>query len=123
MDATNAPGDASPLRAEHDDLARRLEIRRSVDELRKGFVRLFLGLLSVGLAIKLGWDRWGTLRPGVLRKVHHGPPLFLWLATAVAIVLLVLAVRALLSARRLGREEDRLFERFRRLRADLGLDR
>jgi hypothetical protein len=124
MNAPHAP-DASPagLRAEHDDLARRLEVRHSVDELRKGLVRLFVGLLAVGVATKLGWDRWGVLRPGIVRKVHHGPPIFLWIATAVALVLLGLAVRALVRARRLSRDEDRLYSRFVRLRADLGLDR
>jgi heme exporter protein D len=124
MNAPNAP-DATPvaLRAEHDDLARRLEVRLSVDELRKALVRLFVGLIVVGVAVKLGWDRWGVLRPGVVRKVHDGPPVFLWIATALAVVLLVLAVRALLRARRLSRDEDRLYSRFLRLRAELGLDR
>ncbi len=113
---------AASLRAEHDDLSRRLEIRPSIDELRKGLVRLFVGLIATGLTAKLGWDRWGVLKPGVLRKLHHGPPLFLWIATVVAVILLVLSIRALLRARRLGREEDRLFARYRQLRAELGVD-
>jgi hypothetical protein len=117
-----APADRDAQRAEHDALARRLEIRASVDELRRGLVRLFLGLISVGLTVKLAWDRWGVLKPGVVRTVR-GPPLFLWIATAVAVVLLVLAIRALARSRRLAREEDRLFARFREVRAALGLER
>jgi hypothetical protein len=115
-----APADGA-LRAEHDDLARRLEVRVSIDELKKAFLRLFLGVIAVGLTIKLGWDRWGTLPPGIVRK-HSGPPVFLWVATAAALVLLVLALRALVRARRLARDEDRLFARYRRVRAELGLD-
>ncbi len=113
---------AASLRAEHDDLARRLEIRPSIDELRRGLIRLFVGLIATGLTVKLGWDRWGVLKPGMVRKLHHGPPLFLWIATTVAVVLLVLSLRAFVRARRLGREEDRLFARCRQLRAELGID-
>jgi hypothetical protein len=118
-----AESDARSQRAEHDELARRLEIRTSVDEARKGLLRLFAGLIAVGLSVKLGWDRWGTLAPGAVRKVHEGPPLFLWIACSAAVALLALAVRALLAARRLSRDEDRLYDRFRRLRAEMGLDR
>ena len=75
---------AASLRVEHDDLARRLEIRPSIDELRRGLIRLFVGLIATGLTVKLGWDRWGVLKPGMVRKLHHGPPLFLWIATTVA---------------------------------------
>jgi hypothetical protein len=116
--------DASPeaLRAEHDDLARRLEIRASVDHARSGLLRLFGGLIAVGLAAKLAWDRWGTLPPGAVRALHTGPPLFLWIAAALAALLLALGARALLAARRLSRDEDRLYERLRRLRAAMGLD-
>jgi hypothetical protein len=110
------------LRAEHDDLARRLEIRRSVDVVRRALYQLFFGLLSVGLTVKLAWDRWGTLAPGAVRKVHRGPPLFLWLAGAAAFCLLVLAVRSFVRTRRLQREEDALYARYRALRLALRLD-
>ncbi len=118
------PGpDAAALRAEHDALGERLAARRSIDELRKALYLLFGGLISVGLTVKLAWDRWGVLKPGIVRKVHAGPPLFLLLATALTLVLLGLAIRGLVRARALMRDEDALFARFRAVRARLGLDR
>jgi hypothetical protein len=122
-----APPEAAPapppdaLRAEHDALGERLAARRSVDETRKALYLVFFGLLSVGLTVKLAWDRWGVLAPGVVRKLHTGPPLFLAVAGALAIALLVLAIRAFLRARALMREEDALFARFRALRDRLGI--
>lgn len=115
-------GTSEALRAEHDALARRLEARISIDHLRAGLQRIFVGLIAAGVTVKLGWDRWGTLKPGVVRKAMEGRPLFLWLATAVTLVLLVLGLVSLLRARRLAREEDRLFARFRELRGRLGLE-
>jgi hypothetical protein len=115
-------GDSAALRAEHDALARRLEIRASIDELRKGLLRLFVGLISTGVALRLAFDRWGPSKPGLVRELR-GPPVFLWIASAVALALLVLAVRALVRSRRLARDEDRLFARFREVRAGLGLER
>src|SRR5512142_299230 len=106
---------AATLRAEHDALARRLEARTSIDHLRKGLYAAFVGLIGVGTCVKLAWDRWGTLKPGVLRKALAGRPLFLWIATAVTLAVLVFAISALLRARRLAREEDALYARFRAL--------
>jgi heme exporter protein D len=120
--APHAGPEAGALRAEHDDLARRLAIRQSVDEARRALYRLFFGLLSVGLTVKLAWDRYGVLKPGVVRKALKGPPLFLWLATAIAVVLLVLAIRSFRRTRRLQREEDALYARYRALRETLRLD-
>jgi hypothetical protein len=111
------------LRAEHDELARRLAVRVSVDHLRRGLLRVFFGLIATGLSVKLGWDRWGPFPPGVVRTPQPGLPVFLWAATALTVVLLALGIRSLVQARRLAREEDRLFARFRELRAALGLDR
>ena len=122
MTAANDQDPSASLRAEHDDLGRRLEIRSSIDALRQGLLRTFFGLIAAGLTVKLAWDRWGVLKPGVLRKLHSGPPLFLWVATAVTIVLLVLGIAALVRARRLARVEDRLFARYRELRGKLGLE-
>lgn len=110
------------LRAEHDALAERLAVRTSIDWARKAFYQLFLGLISVGLTAKLAWDRWGTLKPGVVRKAFTGPPLFLWLAVAAAVVLLLLAIRSFARARRLMRDEDARWARYRELRSVLGLD-
>jgi hypothetical protein len=124
----NAPGAAPPapadaaLRAEHDALGQKLAIRRSVDEARKALYLVFFGLISVGLTVKLAWDRWGVLKPGIVRKTHPGPPLFFLVATALTLVLLSLAIRGFLRARRLMREEDALFARYRALRERLGLD-
>jgi heme exporter protein D len=117
-----ATATAEALRAEHDTLARQLEARGSIDHLRAGLLRVFVGLISAGVTVKLGWDRWGALNPGVIRKALVGRPLFLWIATLVTLVVLVLAVASLVRARRLTREEDRLFARFRALRAQLGID-
>jgi hypothetical protein len=111
------------LRAEHDALAEGLAIRRSIDWARRGIYQLFLGLLSVGLTAKLGWDRWGTLKPGVVRKPLTGPPLFLWIAGTVAVVLLAVSIRSFVRARRLMRDEDARWARYRELRSVLELDR
>ena len=118
------PHDVTPaaLRAEHDELARRLEVRVSIDHLRRGLLRTFVGLISAGVTVKLAWDRWGVLKPGVVRKALVGRPLFLWVATVVTLVILSLGIASLLRARRLAREEDRLFTRFRELRGKLELE-
>jgi heme exporter protein D len=110
------------LRAEHDALAEALAVRTSVDWARRAFYELFFGLISVGLTVKLAWDRWGTLKPGAVRKPITGPPLFLWLAGTVAVVLLLLAIRSFWKARQLMRVEDERWARYRQLRAALGLD-
>ena len=117
-----APATREAMRAEHDELAERLAVRASVDAIRRALYLVFFGLLSVGLTVKLAWDRYGTLRPGMVRRTHTGPPLFLWMAGAVAVVLLVLAIRSFVRARRLAREEDARYARYRELRASLGLD-
>jgi len=116
------PAEAA-LRAEHDALAERVAIRRSVDRARRGFQLLFTGFLGVLLSVKLAWDRWGVLPPGVERRTPPGIPLYLYLAMAVTVVLLVFAVRTFLASRRLGREEDALFAQVLALRNQLGLDR
>lgn len=118
----SASSTAATLRAEHDALAQRLEVRASIDVLRKGLYELFFGLIGVGTSIKLAWDRWGPVKPGVVRKVVGARPLFLYVAGTITVILLGVAIAALLKARRLGREEDRLFARFRELRAELGLE-
>ena len=123
MTTRTDPAPADATRAEHDALAQRLEVRVSVDFLRRGLLQVFFGLIAAGFAVKLGWDRWGPFPPGVVRVHQEGLPVFLWIATAATLVLLVLGIRSLLRARTLAREEDRLFARLKELRAALGLDR
>ena len=121
MTSGENPADAA-LRAEHDALGEKLAVRRSIDVTRTALYLVFFGLISVGLTVKLAWDRWGVLKPGVVRKMHSGRPLFFMLALALTVVLLSLSIRAFLRARALMREEDALFARFRALRQRLGLD-
>jgi hypothetical protein len=111
------------LRAEHDELQARVAARLSVDRARRGLQLLFVGVLGVLLSGKLAWDRWGILPPGVRRETPPGIPLYLYAAVTATVVVLVLAIRAFLAARRLGREEDVVFARLLTLRAALGLDR
>ncbi|WP_242356010.1 MULTISPECIES: hypothetical protein [unclassified Anaeromyxobacter] len=119
---TTPAQDPAALRAEHDALAARLEIRRSIDHVRRGAYVGFAALIGIGLAVKLGWDRWGTPAPGVARKIPTGPPVFFYLAVVLAAVLAALALREALRARRLMRDEDALFSRLLALRGMLGLD-
>lgn len=121
-DSQAPAGDPAALRAEHDALARRLEARASIDAARRGAYQIFAGLVAVGASVALAWDRWGQLKPGLVRKAVKGPPVFLYVATAVAVVLLALAIRSFLRARRLMRDEDALYARFTALRRTLRLD-
>ncbi len=122
METAPPAQDTAALRAEHDALAARLEIRRSIDHVRRGAYVGFAALIGAGLAVKLGWDRWGTPAPGVVRKVPTGPPVFFYLAVVLAAVLVILTLREASRARRLMREEDALFSRLLALRGMLGLD-
>ena len=47
------------LRAEHEVLAGRVVVRRSIDDVRKGAYAAFGLVMSSGLSIKFAWDRWG----------------------------------------------------------------
>jgi hypothetical protein len=111
------------LRAEHDELQARVAARISVDRSRRGLQLLFTGFLGVLLSGKLAWDRWGVLPPGVRRETPPGIPLYLYAAMTATVVVLVLAIRAFLAARRLAREEDAVFARLLQVRSALGLDR
>ncbi len=124
MSTVQPPAAADPvsLRAEHDVLAKQLEARRSIEVARRGLYLVFAGLIGTGTSIALAWDRWGRLKPGVVRKVTGQRPLFLYVAMAVTVVLLAFALRALVRARRIMREEDALFCRYRALREALRLD-
>ncbi len=119
-----APGSSpSSLRSEHDDLARRLEARPSVDVARNGLVVLAGGLLALGVAWALLWDRYDKRDPSDLGLAH--PVLFLTSAAigaAVGAVLVVRGALALRRSRRLAREEAVLFRRLLELRRLLEID-
>lgn len=110
------------LRLEHDELARRLESRPSVEVARQALVLGFAGLMSLGIGWALFTYRYGKV-PSELAERH--PTAF------VAAVVLACTVSALLVARglvvfrrsrRMAREEAALFARLRELRRALGLD-
>jgi hypothetical protein len=115
-------GDPVALRAEYDVLAKQLETRRSIDFVRRSLYLFFAGLIGAGTSFKLAWDRWGKLKPGAVRKVIGKRPLFFIVAVIVTVIILFFAIRALLQARRLMREEDARFARLRALRETLRLD-
>jgi hypothetical protein len=109
------------LRAEHDALAERLKIRRSVDELRKVAYAGFAASLSLGLTLKFAWDRWGWSklpRPPVLSRY---PLLFI----CALLLFAALAAYAILAWRRAWAHravEEADYARFRELRLALRLD-
>jgi hypothetical protein len=106
------------LRAEHDRLAARLEIRRSIDHVRQGAYGFFFSFISAGLAVKLAYDRWWSVRPTRFK----GPPIWFFSVALLALLLVAFTIRAFLRARRLMAEENADFARLRDLRARLGLD-
>lgn len=110
------------LRAEHDDLARRLAARASVDRLRRAGWMAFLSVMFFGLCWGLVWELHGETPTA--RALEH-PRLFdaawvtafvLWLSLGAG------AAVNLVRSRRMAREEDRLFGRLRELRRALGID-
>lgn len=122
MSPPNDRPDAAALRAEHDALADRLALRESILLARRALRQLFAGLIAMGFAIALAWDRWGPLKPGVVRPYEPRPPFFMYVAMIVTAILMVLAVRTSLRVRRELAEEDRLHARYEELRRVLGLD-
>ncbi len=114
---TAPPPHDDALRAEHDALARRLAVRASIDEARRAAWALFALLISGGLAAKLAWDHWGSVRPEAAER----QPVYFYAAAACAAVFLAVALRAVAAARRLMREEDSAYARLRALRERLGL--
>ncbi len=116
-----APADDATLRAEHDDLARKLGTLRSVDELRTASYTGFATLLSFGLTLKFSWDRWGW------SKLPKPPPrgrfpLLPLLAFVLFCVLLGYTVAVVRRARAARAEEQRLAARYEELRRTLRLD-
>jgi len=116
-------GSEAALHREHDALARRLEVRPSVDEARHGIVLAFVGTLALFMSFALIFDR-RAKAPSHLARAH--PELFTVASLtlgALATVLLVRGASALRRSRRMAREEAALFERLRELRRGLGVDR
>jgi hypothetical protein len=107
------------LRAEHDALAERLAVRRSIDEARKAAYAGFGAFIAIGFAAALAWDRWVSEK--ATRFV--GPPAYFLAAAAVAAALVLATALWRRRALRLMRDEDAAFARFRELRARLGIDR
>lgn len=120
--AETPPSSLASLRVEHDDLARRLESRPSVDLARNGFVQVFAGLVAAGVAWALLWDR-HKLDPSDPGLSH--PDLFLAGAVVAAVLGVGLMVRGaivLRRSRRMAREESALFARLLELRRLLEID-
>ncbi len=111
------PSEQASLRLEHDDLARRLEVRPSVDVARNGFVLVFIGLIAALMSWALLWDRYDKLDPTDPGLAH--PVLFLTgsgLAAALGVILIARGVIALRRSRRMAGQEAALFARLRELR-------
>jgi hypothetical protein len=117
--SSGAALDLQRLRAEHDDLAKQLVRRTSIDEARKAVYAGFAGLIAAGLAVRLAFDRWLGARP----VAAEGLPVLFLLALAAALVLLPLALRWTVRSRREMRREDALWARFQAVRDQLGFDR
>jgi len=110
--------DDAGLRAEHDALAASLAARTSIDHARRGAYLGFATLLTIGFAVRLGFDRWISTRATRFR----GPPVFFYLAAALGIALLAVTLVEVVRARRLMRAEDARFARLKELRRQLELD-
>ncbi len=116
-----ATSDDAALRAEHDELAKKLGVRRSIDELRAAAYAGFATVIALGLTGKVSWDRWGWIRlPKPPPKGRY--PILPLLAFVLFVVLLTLTVRYVRRARVHREEEQRLIARFEELRRTLRLD-
>jgi hypothetical protein len=109
------------LRAEHDRIAEEIGTRESVDRVQNGGVLGFFSFISVGLTVKLGWDRWGWL-PVNKPPPPPGIPMWFVMALLLAAVLTGFTVREFLRARVLRAVEAEKFERLLALRRELELD-
>ncbi len=114
--------DPVALRAEHDALAQQLAVRPSVDAARKGLILAFVGFIGLGTAGALAWDHWGPPRPGEVKVVVPGRPLYFIIVLIVALLIAAWSTAVLVRARRMARGEAALFDRLKALRARLGLD-
>jgi hypothetical protein len=112
---------AATLRAEHDALAEKLQIRRSVDQLRTAAYAGFAAAITFGVAVKVAWDRWGWSKLPI-RHVRTRYPILFALALLLLTGLLYVAIGAWRKAQALRREEAILHARFVELRSALRLD-
>ncbi len=128
MSSAPAPQDPgqSSLRAEHELLAKRLEVRGSIDLVRKAVLQAFATFVALGLAGGFAWDRWafklGWTKKPPLKPPSSGIPLYLFAALAAGVALLAVTLRTLGAARRRMRVEDADFARLSEVRGRLGLD-
>jgi hypothetical protein len=114
-------GDEGALRAEHDVLADKLKVRRSVEALRTAAYSGFAAALSFGLTLKLAWDRWGWSRlPKPPPRGRY--PILVIVAVILFGVLAWVTARALRRARARREVEERLAVRYEELRRTLRLD-
>jgi hypothetical protein len=113
---------ATDLRAQHDALARQLDVRVSIDHFRACAFLGFFGVIAFGMSCKLAWDRWGPPVPGVEKVIPPGGPMFFLIALFVTLVLVAFSVRSYRRYAALAREEAVLFARLKALRAALGFE-
>jgi hypothetical protein len=114
------PTEEEALRAEHDRLASRVAIRRSIDDVRRGAYAGFAFFVAICLSLKFAWDRWGW-GPKTGRPPGKYPLLFL-AALAVAIFLGAYTFRSFRRARLAMQVEDQDFARLREIRGRLGIE-
>jgi hypothetical protein len=117
--AGTSPGEAE-LRAEHDRLASRVAVRRSIDDVRRGAYAGFAFFVATCLSLKFAWDRWGW-GPKTGRPPGRYPLLFL-AALAIALFLGAFTFRSFRRARLAMQVEDQDFARLREIRARLGIE-
>ncbi len=96
-EARSGGPDRARLRREHDALAEQLATRRSIDLVRRGAYTGFAAFIAGGLSVKLAYDRWFSTRVARFR----GPPVYFFVALAATLVLVALAARYFVRARRL----------------------
>lgn len=119
-EARSQPKDT--LRLEHDELARRLESRPSVEVARRGLALGFGGLMAFGIGWALYTYRYGTVPSELAVRYPAALVAAAIVACTASALLLARAILVLRRSRRMAREEAALFARLRELRRTLGLD-
>lgn len=114
------PSEREALRAEHDELARRVATRQSIDDVRLGAYTGFGTFVAAGLTLKFAWDRWGW-GPPPARPPGRYPLLFLGALVLFAVLGAVTAT-TLRRARRTMTREDADFARLQEIRRTLEME-